>query len=138
MVGRRQAVHLPADLAVFIDCHLAVIDIGDRKSANSIKIYIVGPALMIRVKITQERETVPVENCYSVVVDIGDGESLGIRRELDVMRIGDRGNPRGEKLDPEDIRNNLARQRYEEQTQSNDSEHGRLSGISISTKLVLR
>jgi hypothetical protein len=138
MVGLRQAVHLPADLAVLIDCHLAVIDIGDRKSVNSIKIHIVGPILMINVKMTQERETVPVGKFYSAVVDIGDEESLGIRRELDVMRIGERGNPRGEKFGPKDIRNNLVRQRYKEQTQSNDSEHDRLSGISVLTKLVLR
>jgi len=56
----------------FVDCHPAVMDIGDIKTAIPIKIRIVGPILMIRTEMTRERQTIRIKTCYPVIAEIGD------------------------------------------------------------------
>lgn len=112
--------------------------IGGVETSIPVEIHIVGPILMIYAKITQKHQIVRIENRYTIVVDVGNEELLAVRRELDVVWIRECGGTRAKEFDTEGIRHNRTRQQYEEQTLRNDSEHGRLSSISIPAKPMLR
>ena len=61
--------------------------IGDVETAIRIEIHIVGSVLLIGAEMAQKRQTVRIENCDPVVIDIGDEELLAVRRKLNVVRI---------------------------------------------------
>ena len=78
--------------------------IGDVETVIRIEVHIVGSVLMIGAEMTQKRQTIRIENCDPVVIDIGDEELLAVRRKLNVVRIREcRGN-RAKEFNTEGIR----------------------------------